>query len=291
VREHRLAQPEEDDRRLFFRVETDGEHGRRRFQVRVRRLEVAPGDPRDQEIPLFGRLRPGPEVDVVGAERQPGELRVRVRVFDGQPAAGEDADLAEPFVEPGGSAVECVTPRGLDEVAVGVADQRLAHPVLRARVLEGPAALVAVPLFVDVGVGTGETPQHLAPPPVGALLATGRAVLAGRRSRDEVERPGAEAVLRAGQRADGADLHGVAGEVGVERLVGVDADLLQRTALEQLDERVAGDLLGKARAPGAQHAALAVEQHLRGDRDRLFEPALVVPEPGLRRTVRQRLVL
>ncbi len=37
-------------------------------------------------------------------------------------------------------------------------------------------------------------------------------------------------------------------------------------ALEQLDERVAGDLLGEARAAGAEHAALAVEQHLGGDR-------------------------
>ena len=64
----------------------------------------------------------------------------------------------------------------------------------------------------------------------------------------QVERAGAEPVLGAGERADRADLDGVAGEVGLERLVLVDRDLLQRAALEQLDERVAGDLLGE---PGA----------------------------------------
>ena len=95
-----------------------------------------------------------------------------------------------------------------------------------------------------------------------------------RRRGDQVERAGAEAVRRGGQRADRADLDRVAGEVGLERLLLVDADLLQGTALDQRDERVTGDLLGEAGAAGAQHAALAVEQHLRGDVDRLGEGPL-----------------
>ena len=57
-----------------------------------------------------------------------------------------------------------------------------------------------------------------------------------------------------------------------------DADLLQRAALQQLDERVAGDLLGEPGAAVAQHAPLAVEQHLRGDVDRLGERPLDLVE-------------
>ena len=62
-------------------------------------------------------------------------------------------------------------------------------------------------------------------------------------------------------------------------------------ALDQRDERVAGDLLGEAGAPGAQHAALPVEQHLRGDVDRLGEGALRLHEPALAAAVGHRLVL
>ena len=114
------------------------------------------------------------------------------------------------------------------------------------------------------------------------------------RAGHQVERAGAEAVLRRGQRADRADLDRVAREVGLEGLLLVDADLLQRAALEELDERVAGDLLGEPGAPGAQHAPLPVEQHLRGDVDRLGEGALDATagrEPGLAAAVGHRLVL
>src|SRR6185312_96527 len=117
----------------------------------------------------------------------------------------------------------------------------------------------------------------LATPVIRALRAAGRAVLAHAGRGDEVERPGPEPVLRAGQRADRADLNGVAGEVRVERrvvgrVVGVaaeHADLLVGRALHQVDELVAGDLVGEARAALAEHAPLAVEQDLRRDRYRL----------------------
>src|SRR5262249_10895058 len=141
---------------------------------------------------------------------------------------------------------------------------------------------------------------------------------------DEVERAGTEPVLGTRQRADRADLDGVAGEVRVElhisgarrglvredlaarvgRLVDgvvpggalegrvpVDADLLGRGALHQVDELVAGDLLGEPRTALAQHAALAVEQHLRGDRDRLGELTLLLVEAGVGAAGRHRLVL
>ena len=92
------------------------------------------------------------------------------------------------------------------------------------------------------GVIAGEAAKHLAAAVIGALRAAGRTVLAHTRRADQVERPRLEAVARSGERTHRADLHDVGGEVGLEGLVGVDRDLLQRAALEELDERVAGDL-------------------------------------------------
>ena len=111
---------------------------------------------------------------------------------------------------------------------------------------------------------------------------------------DQVEGPGAEPVGRAGQRADRADLHRVAGEVGLEVLVPgrrrcPPAACAPRSI--SVDERVAGDLLGEAGAAGALDAAFAVEQHLGGDVDRLGEGALEALEPGLAAPVGHRLVL
>ena len=47
-----------------------------------------------QELQLFSGVRPGAEVDVVGAQRDPGELRVAEGVLYGQPATGENPDTA-----------------------------------------------------------------------------------------------------------------------------------------------------------------------------------------------------
>jgi hypothetical protein len=66
---------------------------------------------------------------------------------------------------------------------------------------------------------------------------------------------------------------------------------LLRAALQQFDERVAGDLLGEPGAAGAGHAALPVQQDLAGQRDRLGEGALGPGEPGLAAAVGHGLVL
>ena len=127
---------------------------------------------------------------------------------------------------------------------------------------------------------------------------------------DQVERPGAEPVGGAGQRTDRADLHGVAGEVARERLPALvsappsvtrssrEAETparrrrsAARAAVLQVDERVAGDLLGEPGAALAEHAALAVEQHLGRDPDRLGEGPLGLLEAARRRAVAHRLVL
>src|SRR5690606_36665497 len=108
---------------------------------------------------------------------------------------------------------------------------------------------------------------------------------------NQVERPGPEPVLGAGERARRADLDGVDVEVGLERLLRADPDLLERAPLQQIYERITSDLLGEAAAPLAEHAPLPVQQDLAGDRDRFGEGALGLVEPGVRATVLERLVL
>ena len=117
------------------------------------------------------------------------------------------------------------------------------------------------------------------------------AVVADPVGRGQVERPGLEPVGGRGQRPHRADLDDVAAVVAVVRLVLVDRHLLQRPPLEQLDERVAGDLAGEAGAAGAEDAALPVEQDRLGDLDRLLVVALGLDEAGLAGAVGHGLVL
>ena len=162
-----------------------------------------------------------------------------------------------------------------------IADQRGGEPVRLGGVGERPPALVAVPFLVDGGI-VGSQPAHDPPAAmVGAQPAAGRAVLAHPAGRDQVEGARPEPVRRSGERAHRADLDGVAGEVGVERVAIGGADHLVRPALDKLDERVAGDLLREPRAAGAGDAAFPVQQHLRGDRHRLVERPLLLGEPAL----------
>src|SRR6202023_3050672 len=175
---------------------------------------------------------------------------------------------------------ESVLPRSRPEDSVLIPHQRRPQPVRLGRVAERPPALVAVPLLVHQRLVAREAAQHGAAPGVRALVAPGGAVLADARRGYQVERAGLEAVLRAGERTDRAHLHGVAREVGVERLAGRGPDVLARPALQELDEVVARDLLGGPHAAGAGDAPLPVEQHLGRDRDGLVELPLVLAEPG-----------
>ena len=289
------AQPQEDDRRLLLRLEPDHQHGGGGDQLVVGDRAGArrgAGDVRGQERQLLGGVRAGAGVDVVGAQGHPGELGVGVGVLDGQPTAGQHA---HPAVlagggEPGGGRGPGLGPRRRLQPAVP-ADQRGGQPGVGRGVPEGEATLVAVPLGVHRRVVTGQPAQHRPAAVVGALGAARGAVLADAGLAAQVERARAEPVGRAGERPDRADLHGVAGEVGLEGLVLVDRDLLQRAPVEQLDERVAGHLLGEPGAAGAQHAALAVQQHLGADRQRLGVGPLDAGEPALRVPVAHRLVL
>ena len=121
--------------------------------------------------------------------------------------------------------------------------------------------------------------------------AADRAGGAGGLDLIEVPGPGGEAVGRRGERADRADLHRVAAEVGREGLGGEGRDLDLLAAAGEVDLRLAGHLGGEAGAARALDAALAVEQHEVRDGDGLLEVALLLDEAALARAVGQRLVL
>ena len=110
---------------------------------------------------------------------------------------------------------------------------------------------------------------------------------------DLIEVPGAgrEAIRRRGERADGADLHRVAAEVGGERFGRERRHLDLVAAAGEVDQGLTGHLVGEARAAGALDAALAVEQHEVRNGDGLLEMPFLLDEAGLARAVGQRLVL
>ena len=229
-------------------------------------------------------MRAGPKVDVVGAQRQSGELRVRVGVGVGEPATGQHPDPAvvPGFEEAAGRDRHGLGPGRRLQHPVRVPHQGPGNPVTLADIREREASLVAIPFLVDLRVSPSEPPGDGAGAVVGPQRAAASAVLAHRVRGDQVERPGPEPVGGGGQRSDRADLDGVPREVRLERRRGVDPDLLRGTAFQQVDELVAGDLVGEPGATLAQHAAFSVQQDLGGDVDRLDEDPLRVPQPGVR---------
>ena len=128
----RLAQPQEHDRRLVFRLEPGEQHRRRGLQVGVADLDVAPGHPGGEELLLLRRVRPCPHVDVVGVQRDPGELGVRVGVLKRQPAAGEHADAA--------AVVPARVARGREAARPPPRTRRARRPGAARRRRRGPAA-------------------------------------------------------------------------------------------------------------------------------------------------------
>ena len=171
-----------------------------------------------------------------------------------------------------------------------LAHQRMCEPTL-IEVHEGEAALIAVPLLVDIGVVPCEPTRHDSATYIRAQGAARCAVLAGRRGAHQVKGTGSESIERAGQGTHGADLDRVAGEVGIEGLISSNPDLLLCPTLQEFKHRVAGDLLGEAGAPGAGDAALPIEEDLRTHIDRLGEGALCLLKARGASPRRHRLVL
>ena len=94
-----------------------------------------------EERGLLGRVRPGPEVDVVGAERDPGEGAVGVGVLGGEPAAGQDAASPPAAAQAAGGDGERLGPRRRPELAVLARILRVGEPVVgveRSRTRSGP---------------------------------------------------------------------------------------------------------------------------------------------------------
>ena len=92
-----LREPQEDDRRLLLRLEAGEQHGGGGLEVLVgdgAATGTGPATVRREERQLLAGVCARAGVDVVGAERHAGELRVGVGVLDGQPAAGQHADAA-----------------------------------------------------------------------------------------------------------------------------------------------------------------------------------------------------
>ena len=233
-------------------------------------------------------------VDVVGADDALGELGPGVGVFVGEPGAAEHARprrVGAVGARPHGLR-QRVGPTATRRGRRPCADERCAEAVGAVDRLEAEAALVAEPAPVDRVDVDAQVAQDLV---AGRLHRR----CGSRPSRSvqvrldlvEVPRAGLEAVRLGGERADRADLHGVAAEVGGERVVGEGVDLGLVAAVLEVDQRVAGDVLGEAGAAVAQDAALAVEGDEVADRDRLLEVALLLDEPALARAVGHRLVL
>ena len=106
---------------------------------------LGPDDVRGQEVQLLVRVRAGPEVDVVGAGRDPGELGVGVGVLDGQPAAGAARRCRSPPARPAGPRPPRVSASVQDASASSPSAPRTIGRVIRparAEVAEREAGLV-----------------------------------------------------------------------------------------------------------------------------------------------------
>ncbi len=236
-------------------------------------------------------------VDVVGADHTLGELRPRVLRLVRQMGATEYGDTARSgVVERAGDGlghpVEGVVPAHHFGLGLRVASgERFGEPLAPLEGLETEPAPVAQPRPVDgFGVDPVEAQQFVAGG-VDHDPATHRTPGAGRFGVGEVPGPRLEPVGGRGERAHRADLHGVAREVRRELVVGERVDLGGVAPVQEMDQRVAGDLLGEPGAPVAQDAALTVEQHQLRHVDRLLLVPLLLDVPALARTVRHRLVL
>ena len=286
---HGLAQSQEDDGRLVLGLQAHEQDVGSIVEVGVGRPERSPSHRRCEELRFLVAGHAVAEVDVIGAECHARELGVGVGILARQAPAEDHAGVATRVGKPSCSGIEGLGPRCDAELAV-LAHQRGLDAAI-GRVDEGEATLVAVPLLVDLGVIPGQAPRDHTTAYVSAKGAAGGAVLAGGRRRHEVERPRTEAIKRTGERTHRADLNRVARVIRVEWRVWADADLLLGTPLEELEHRVAGDLLGKAGAARARDAALAIEQDLGADIDGLGEGAALLLEAGHGLSGRHRLVL
>ena len=285
-----LAEPEKDHPGLLFRLQAHQQYRTGILKISKADSESGAGYGMSQEVRLLTGVLPGPEVDVVGAEHGSSELRIAVGVLQGEPPTGQHADRVSRCPETLHGYIDCFGP-GCWPQYVTISHQRSGKAIVEIPVAMREAIFVGDPLLIDLRIVPGEAAHHGATSMINADRRAAGVMLGDRGCGDQVEGPRPEPVRRTGQSADWADLDGVAREVGLERFLFVDADLLQRATLDQRYERITGNLLGEPGAARAQHAAFPIKQHVGRDIDRLRIGALLVGEPALRVAVGHRLVL
>jgi hypothetical protein len=255
--------------------------------------DEGPVDRRRQKVRRERIVDPG--VDIVGAEHYPGKLGERVGILvcsagatdhrKGVTAVGV-SDLSDPL----GDHVEGLGPADLDQLPVA-SDQRGGDPMGRLEVFEAEAILVRQPAMVGGLVVDTDVAEYLVLAGVDRQPRVSCVVKTRALGHCQIPGPRPEAVLRGGESADGADLNGVAREVGREGQVGKCVHLGHIPPGLELDEGIPTDLVREAGAAGTEDASLSVEQNQVGDRNRLLVVAFDLDETTLPRAMRERLVL
>ncbi len=170
-------------------------------------------------------------------------------------------------------------------------DERRRESIRTVEVFETEPALVGQPAAVGGVVVDSLEAEDLVLGGVDRDRVPHRAMQTGRLDLLQVPRTGSEPIRAGSECPHRTDLHGVAGEVRRERLIGEGLHLGVVSASDELDERIARDLFGEAGAPGTEDASLSVEQHQIRDRNRLFVVALLLDEAALPGPARHRLIL
>src|SRR5262249_17772167 len=134
------------------------------LEVRVADRHRLACDMRGEERGFLVAVRSGAEIDVVGAEYDPRELRIGVGVFNRGPATDEDPGATVRSRESRARDTEGFRPGRRPELAILLANERGGDAVADARVVERPAALVAVPFLVHLRVVAGQAAQHFSAP-------------------------------------------------------------------------------------------------------------------------------
>src|SRR5918999_1700770 len=274
-----------EDRKLLAGVESHHQNGLRPLHVPIAQVDSRSGaDP----FRISGDLSPAGEsvIDVVRAERRPGELRHRVVVLIREPTASEESDSSASG--PIGDSPEHLLEGRRDEPRKP--EQRCGQ-ALAVGEPERVTSLVAKPRVVDILVVPGQVADDFSAPDVHPHIAAAGAVRADRVLRLHIERTSGESIGRRGQRSHRADLYGVAGERRCDLSPRRDRHPLCGTPVEQLDEALAGDLVAEPSTAGAQDAALPIEENQGGERNRFLVHAFRIDVPALAGPERERLIL
>ena len=164
------------------------------------------------------------------------------------------------FLERADGRRQRVLPRDLDPIRA-VLHARPQQPVVAVDSVAAEAVAVRDPAFVDRFVVARHDAAQLAAQHVRVEVAAGAVVRAHERLRDHLPRARAVAIRLVVQRADGAKIDDVAGQLVIDALLDVGADLRAVAAEIRAELLDAGDLGAEPDAARAMDAA----RHVRRD--------------------------